>query len=95
LDRTHIELATRISRENNFESMAYDFVKCGNKWVVLEMSYTYPHWSLLKCDFFYDTRTGKRVSKTGVYPEEFIIEDFLATHYPELALADRQHHIPA
>jgi hypothetical protein len=95
LDRTLVELATWISRENNFESMAYDFVKSGNKWVVLEMSYTYPHWSLLKCDYFYDTRTGKRVSKTGIYPEEFIVEDFLSTHYPQRVLADRRQHIPA
>jgi hypothetical protein len=84
LDVELVALATRISRENNFESMAYDFVRCGSKWVVLEMSYTYPHWSLYRCGFYYDTITGRRVAKNGIFPEEFIIDDYLMTHYPNV-----------
>lgn len=84
LDPGLVSLAHRISMDNSFDSMAYDFVKLGSEWVVLEMSYTYPHWSLRDCEFFYDTRTGEQVSKIGVYPEDFIAEDFMARYYPHL-----------
>ena len=90
-----VQLASRISVDNRFESMAYDIIRLGHKCVVLEMSYTYPHWSLRDCQSYYDTRLGCYVSKDGVYPEDFIVEDFISSYYPDLIRRQfREHTLP-
>jgi hypothetical protein len=80
LDPALVALAARISAENGFESMAYDFTRLDGRWVVLEMSYCYVDTAVRDCPFYYDTSTGERVAKPGVYPQDFIVEDFLARH---------------
>jgi glycosyltransferase involved in cell wall biosynthesis len=83
LDAEAVQMAYRISRENGFDSMAYDFVKRGDRWVVLEMSYCYVDAAVRDCAYYYDMRTGEKVDKRGVYPQDFILEDFLREHYPD------------
>ena len=76
-----VQLAYRISRANGFDSMAYDFVKKDGRWVVLELSYAYQDVAVRNCEFYYDMRTGGKVAKHGVYPQDFILADFLKEHY--------------
>jgi RimK-like ATP-grasp domain len=84
LDPALVALAARISSENNFDSMAYDFVRLGPAWVLLEISYTYVDRAVRDCAWYYDIRTGEQIPKIGIYPQDFIVEDFLARHYPEV-----------
>jgi hypothetical protein len=51
------------------------------------MSYTYVDTAVRDCAYYYDMRTGSAVGKPGVYPEDFILEDYLAKHYPACAAA--------
>ena len=76
-----LELAARISQENGFESMAYDFVQQNGGWRVLEISYTYQDNTVGDCANYWDSRTGEWGGKAGIYPEDFILEDFLREHY--------------
>ena len=76
-----VELVYRISKEHSFESMAYDLVKDEmGRWVVLEMSYAYVDQCVRDCPFFIDGETSERVKKIGVYPQDFILDDFLQKH---------------
>lgn len=85
-----IELVYRISHDHQFDSMSYDLVKdSSGQWVVLEMSYTYVDTAVRDCPFYYDMRTGGKVDKPGDYPQDFILEDFLAK-YPTVELLSRQ-----
>ena len=77
-----VQMAYRISQENDFDSMAYDFVRRDGKWVVLEMSYCYVDTAVRDCQYYYDMRSGGRVDKRGIYPQDFILEDYLQRHYP-------------
>ena len=81
LDQELVKLAYRISQENGFESMAYDFVKKEGQWVVLEMSYAYQDVAVRNCEFYYDMKTGEKAAKHDVYPQDFILADFLKEHY--------------
>lgn len=72
------ELAYKISKDNGFDSMAYDFVKNKNgEWVVLEMSYAYMDTAVRDCEYYYDMLSGEKKDKMGIYPEDFILEDLL------------------
>ena len=83
LDFECVRLAHRISTENNFESMSYDFVRDSHgRWVVLEFSYCFGPGAR-KCSFYYDLPSGEKRDKIGVYPEDFILADFLEKH-PEV-----------
>jgi len=75
-----VEIAIRISTENNFPCMAYDFVKnSSNEWVVIEMSYTFDDNAIENCAYYLDSNANfEKVSKVGVSPEEMIIEDLLS-----------------
>lgn len=80
LDLECVRLAHRISVENGFESMAYDFVRDGaGRWVVLEFSYCFGPGPR-KCRYYYELPSGEKKDKTGVYPEDFILADFLQKH---------------
>lgn len=84
LDFECVQLAYRISAENGFESMSYDLVRDNQgRWVVLEFSYCYGPGSR-KCRYYYEMPNGEKKDKTGVYPEDFILADFIEKH-PELA----------
>ena len=77
------EIANQISKENNFESMAYDFVKDSKgKWVLLEISYTYVDFTVRDCKYFYNMKTKLKEPKNNIYPQDFIIEDFLSSLKP-------------
>ena len=83
LDPECISLAYRISTENDFESMSYDLVRDNDgRWVVIEFSYTYGPGAR-KCRYYYEMPGGEKKDKTGVYPEDFILADFLDKH-PEI-----------
>jgi len=80
-DDESIELVHRISREQGFESMAYDLVRdATGRWVVLEISYSYVDTFVRDCPYYYDARSGEWIAKEGVYPQDYIFEDFLARH---------------
>jgi hypothetical protein len=80
LDFECVRLAHRISAENDFESMSYDFVRDSRgRWVVLEFSYCFGPGAR-KCSFYYDLPSGEKKDKAGVYPEDFILADFLERH---------------
>lgn len=86
LDFECVRLAHRISAENGFESMAYDFVRDGQgRWVVLEFCYCYVDAFIRDCRYYYDMPGGEKKDKTGVFPEDFILADFLARR-PELGI---------
>lgn len=76
-----VQLAWRISRENGFTSMSYDFVRRNGQWVLLEISYAYMDSAVRDCKFFYEMPSGQRRDKRDVYPQDFIVADFLKTHY--------------
>ena len=81
LDFECVRLAHRISAENGFESMFYDFVRDGQgRWVVLEFSYCSVDTSTRDCHYYYEMPGGEKKDKTGVYPEDFILADFLERH---------------
>jgi glycosyltransferase involved in cell wall biosynthesis len=87
LDPELVQMAYRISQDNDFDSMAYDFVRRNGRWVVLEMSYCYVDTAVRDCKYYYDMRNGKKVDKRGIYPQDFILEDYLQRHYPNVPLA--------
>jgi hypothetical protein len=84
-----VELAWRISHEQGFESMAYDFVRNRRgEWVVLEFSYTYVDAAVAACQYYYEMPSGQRRPKPDLWPQDFIVDDFLQQH-PDLSLARR------
>jgi len=80
-----MELAFKISEENGFSSMAYDFIKKDNLWTLLEISYTYPDYHVRDTKFYYKPIEKTCENKEGIYPQDFILEDFIKKHkiYPE------------
>jgi len=75
-----VAMAFRISTENNFPCMAYDFVQnSDNQWVVIEMSYTFDDGAVENCDYYLEGSANfEKRNKIGVSPEEMIIEDLLS-----------------
>jgi glutathione synthase/RimK-type ligase-like ATP-grasp enzyme len=56
IDLKMVEFALRISKEYNFQSMAYDFIYDYNrKPKIIEMSYTFPDVSIDKAEGFWDS----------------------------------------
>jgi hypothetical protein len=83
LDPECVRIAFEISSRMGFDSMAYDFVRDNQgRWVVLECSYVYLDTAVRDCRYYYEMPSGQRCDKSGVYPEDFILEDFLAK-YPD------------
>ena len=83
LDPECVKIAYEISRRMQFECMAYDFVRDNRgRWVVLECSYCFVDAAVRDCGYYDDMQSGERRDKTGVYPQDFILEDFLAK-YPD------------
>lgn len=94
LDLECVRLAHRISAENGFESMAYDFVRDTlGRWVVLEFSYCYVDAVIRDCRYYYDMPGGEKKDKTGVYPEDFVLADFLEKH-PQIKQGDTRRLSP-
>jgi len=90
LDAPCVRIAYEISQQNDFESMSYDFVRDNQRrWVVLECSYTYVDAAVRDCRYYYEMPGGEKRDKAGVYPEDFILEDFLDRH-PQVATSRRR-----
>lgn len=71
-----VRIAHKVSQENNYECMAYDFIKDNNgKWVFVEVSYTFIDSYIKDCQFYYEMPAFVKKDKKGIYPEEFILED--------------------
>ena len=76
-----LDLVYKISQDQDFESMSYDLVRdAEGRWVVLEMSYSYVDTYVRDCPIYYDMRTGEKRTKTDIYPQDYIFEDFLERH---------------
>jgi hypothetical protein len=72
-----VDISLNISKENSFISMCYDFIKNNDgKWVILEMSYTYPDIRVMKCDYYYDCNYEKH-DKKNVYPQDMIFNEII------------------
>lgn len=73
-----VETAHRISRENNFQSMAYDFLfdKTG-KAVISEISYCFQNLAVFNCSGFWDRDLNWH--EGHIWPERAQITDFV--HY--------------
>lgn len=71
-----LKLAYRVSKENNFQSMAYDFLKNSKEeYLINEISYSYRSKPVEDCNGYWDKDLNfinKRIS-----PEEAIVEDFI------------------
>ncbi len=81
LEPACVRIAYDISSQMGFDSMAYDFVRDNQgRWVVLECSYTYIAAAVRDCRYYYEMPSGHRRDKQGVYPQDFILEDFLAKY---------------
>jgi spore maturation protein CgeB len=80
-DPQAMNLVFEISLKHNFECMAYDLVKRNGEWVIVEMSYAFLDTAVLNSPFYYDMRTGQKISKVNIYPEDFILQDFLKKYY--------------
>ncbi|MHC4403009.1 MAG: ATP-grasp domain-containing protein [Planctomycetota bacterium] len=95
LDPECVQIAYDISRQNGFDSMAYDFVRDGRgQWVVLEFSYCYMDTAVRDCRYYYAMPGGRKRDKTGAYPQDYILEDFLAAHCEAAAPAVREWRFP-
>lgn len=73
-----VEIAHRISMENNFQSMAYDFLydKTG-KVVISEISYCYQNLAVYNCPGYWDREL--KWHEGHIWPEEAQLDDFI--HY--------------
>ena len=60
-----VKLSAQLCRENAFTTMAFDWIKKNNEWVMIEMSYAYPIYSITRdCKFYFNTRTMERYDAT-------------------------------
>lgn len=71
-----VKIAHTISKENNFQSMAYDFLMNINNEVVLnEICYCYQSKAVYDCSGFWDRELNWH--EGHVYPEAAHVEDFI------------------
>lgn len=71
-----VEIAHKISQEQGFQSMAYDFLYDNNKKVLVnEMSYCYVNWMVHDCPGYWDRNLDWHES--SIWPEEAQVEDFI------------------
>jgi len=56
VDKKCIKMAFKVSKQLQFQSMAYDFLYDKNKPVICEISYTFPYGAfLLDCPGYWDS----------------------------------------
>jgi len=76
-----VQMSAKLCLEHSFTTMAFDYLKRGNEWVMIEMSYTYPIYSITRdCNFCIDTRTMERIEGTPD-PVSMILSRFLHIKY--------------
>lgn len=81
LPRDAVQVAWEICNEHNFITMAFDFLKLRGQWVIIEMSYTYPIYSITRyCNFYIHVPTNRRIEGMP-HPASMILSDFLQMKY--------------
>lgn len=75
IDPRCISLAFNISKQCNFQSMAYDFLMKGDCPVIVEISYAFADWAVYKCSGFWDP--DLKWHDLWLWPEEAQVEDFI------------------
>lgn len=79
-----VKTAYQISEDNNYESMAYDFVKDHktNEWLVLEHSYTFPYeYNFSFISDYYDANDNFTCKQLNKRAQDVIIEQILKIFY--------------
>lgn len=70
-------LSWKICKDHKFVTMAFDFLKMDGKWVIIEMSYTYPIYSISRyCAFCLNMNTGERIEGSPD-PARLILSEIL------------------
>jgi glutathione synthase/RimK-type ligase-like ATP-grasp enzyme len=82
VDIEAVNLAFRVARKLNTQSVAIDCLRRGEERVVGEISYTYPHWTIHQCpghwEIINDSQPNELIWKSGqMWPEEAQITDFI------------------
>ena len=75
IDLRCIKIAFDISKRLKFQSMAYDFLFRENCPVVVEISYTFPDHTLIKCRGYW--KPDLTWVEGNMWPEEAQVEDFI------------------
>lgn len=76
-----VKMSAQLCREHAFTTMAFDWIKREDEWVMIEMSYAYPIYSITRdCKFYLDTRTMERHEGTPD-PASMILSRFLHMKY--------------
>jgi hypothetical protein len=83
VDLDAVRVAYQLAYRLKTQSIAADILRRnGREWVVSEISYTFPHWTVHNCpghwEFQGDHDTGNMVWHEGqMWPEEAQIQDYL------------------
>lgn len=76
LPKECLNISYEMFKKLNCSTMAFDFVKSNNSWVVLEMSYTYDPDAIYNCDFHYELPNfNKKLGK--IKPQKIIIDNLI------------------
>lgn len=75
IDFRCIRMALDVSNRLNFQSMAYDFLFKDNQPMIVEISYTFPDHTLIKCPGYWGIYLTWVEGNT--WPEEAQVEDFI------------------
>ncbi len=72
-----VSIAHKISQDNNFQSMAYDFLLSNrDNFVISEISYCYTYWVVDACPGYWDRDLNWHAGQ--MRPEEAHVEDFIS-----------------
>lgn len=71
-------IAWEICRSNNIITMAFDFLKLNGEWVIIEMSYTYPLYSILNYSESYLDMKNGTIVRTKPNPIAMIIDEIMS-----------------
>lgn len=71
-----VRIAHKISKDNEFQSMAYDFLYSANRELLVnEISYCYADWAVHNCPGYWDRNL--QWHQGNVWPEQAHVEDFI------------------
>lgn len=76
-----IKVGFEVSHKLQLQSAAYDFVKMGDSYLIVEISYAFALVGYHKCLGYWDQSLNWRAAP--VTPEKFMIEDLMAQLMPE------------
>lgn len=75
MDKKCVEIAFQMSKQGNFQSMAYDFLVKNGEPVICEISYTFVDWMIFECPGHWDSNLNW--ISGNMWPEEAQIQDFM------------------